>query len=400
MAFNLGAFVGGFSEKLTERIEEEEDRLQKRLEEERQLAMRQRAARSAERKKKQAAIEEATGLMKVLGFNESNIATALSQGTQATNFYIDAAKANYAKHGFQDPNIMFEAAGDNQSPESVANDIKEVGNKVAKTAQPPVDGITNTTLSGASPTMDGGVSDARNEYFRSAFGSPPEYLSSLDNALAVIVQKQMNASGEELEELERKEKFIRSKMEDEGKEDDRKFDLSTVNSFAKRYRADAIQGIKGVEFDSVSGQVRSIKEGKQGELAIAEASAAGNLQTFNNTFTTPDIGVTAEVNQYLYKAKQDLSIFANNVAQVSSLSDDALTSDTALQSRKQSYGSYYKGNVAEITQDYVQGLQKSDVISYNGQLLVFVGFDSPLAEKTNKGTFPFFDVTQFYNQVN
>ena len=63
MAFNLGGFAAGAATAVTTRIREEEDRIQKRLEESRRDARALRLRKEAEREAEKKATEEAIGAL-------------------------------------------------------------------------------------------------------------------------------------------------------------------------------------------------------------------------------------------------------------------------------------------------------------------------------------------------
>lgn len=83
MGLNFGGMLAGVSQSVVRRIEEEEDRLEEIAKEERSLATRQRAAREAERRKKQAIVDEYTGLLKMYGMNDDTIGEIAGYGSTA-----------------------------------------------------------------------------------------------------------------------------------------------------------------------------------------------------------------------------------------------------------------------------------------------------------------------------
>ena len=105
MGFNLGAFLGGAASKMVERIEDEEERIQKLEDEQRSIATRQRLAREEERRKKQAAADEMAGLMGMLGYDEDTISAVMEKGQAAGKFAIEAGQRAMAK-GI-DPNTIW-----------------------------------------------------------------------------------------------------------------------------------------------------------------------------------------------------------------------------------------------------------------------------------------------------
>lgn len=96
---NLGGLLAGVSQSVVRRIEEEEDRLERIADEERSFAMRTRAAKDAERRKKQAIVDEYTGLLKMYGMNEDTIGEIASYGSTAMQTAAEHAKTVFTAGG-------------------------------------------------------------------------------------------------------------------------------------------------------------------------------------------------------------------------------------------------------------------------------------------------------------
>jgi len=148
MAFNLGAFVGGFSEKLTERIEEEEERVNKRIEEERQLAMKQRMARQAKRDKEKAYAEETLGLLSMLGYNDEIAGEIMKKGKGATEFAINTGQQALGK---MDVNALWtlpSVSGDMGSDDQKIIDSTLTGEEAVMAQNPLTAGVSEESTYG------------------------------------------------------------------------------------------------------------------------------------------------------------------------------------------------------------------------------------------------------------
>ena len=146
MALNLGGILAGVSSSVVRRIEEEEDRLERIADEERAQAMRTRAAKDAERRKKQAIVDEYTGLLKMYGMNEDTIGEIASYGSTAMQTAAEHAKTVFTAGG--DINTVYKF---NPSKDPTT---KETSKLVQSTTQ-----ALQTNLTSDVPALTTGVAE-------------------------------------------------------------------------------------------------------------------------------------------------------------------------------------------------------------------------------------------------
>tara|TARA_A100001515_G_scaffold112344_1_gene93487 strand:- start:12921 stop:14093 length:1173 start_codon:yes stop_codon:yes gene_type:complete len=388
MSFNFGGFLAGMSESIVDKIEAEEEqqrRFQYLAETE---SMRARAAKKAERDKKNAIMEELAGTMEALGINDKNIELALGQGIGASKLYIDAAKNNFGKTDFFDPNVMFEMAGPNATPEDVVNDMNAAGDAAAKTAEVPA--LSQTTLT--QPTAPTATNNQKAAYLKAAFGKPPKEYASLDAAHASIVQKMMRTTDEnELSQLKTQEEFILGKIalkqkddEKKGKEPDNWMTAENVllNS-SRAFKDNLIQF--GLKYDDISETIAGNLQGKGGLVSIARLRGANSLMTLNNAVPTADTKLTAHISSEINTAKSDLTTYAKRVAAAGRATDpESLTGGTKFDYNR------FRGNVSNLAALEDIQYRLSDVVNFNGKLLVYVGANAPLDGVS--ASFPFYQV--------
>lgn len=389
MGFSLSGFVGGFSQGLTREIEEEEARTQRLEEIAREEASRLRIAREGEKRKRDAILDEATGMMKALGFTDENIQTALSQGIGAANLYIDAAKSNYGSKDYFDPNVMFDVADDKDTPETVAGDIQKTNDnlKIADVAN-----ITETSL-----TQEPTDKSRRADYLRAAFGKPPKEYASLDAYHASIVQEIMSSSDPaKIEMLEAKEKKVLAKIREkqEGNEKDNEIDdnwMSAENvvlNFDRSFKSNLRSF--DMKYDSASDEILGVTDGKSGQIEIARLRAANDLQVINNSVEIPDVKLSATIANEISKAKINLSTYARRVASGYSQVKSGQVDQNSLTANTRFEISRFKGTVNTPEELNALTFGFSDVVQYQNELLIYVGSDSPLEGVTEQ--FPFYRV--------
>ena len=395
MGFNLGAFLGGAarggSQVLDERRAEAERARVTKEERQWQIATEARAAaraRKAARASKKKDTEEMAGLLKSLNFNDANIATALSQGKSAVALYAEAAKNNFGKEGFDDPNVLFEIAGANATPQEVLSTLPKDGVS-PKPAEAP-------SLTATSELSTPTVPNNRNAYLSAAFGDPPPKLNSL-NALHTNILQNMMATKDpvKLNKLREKEKSVLEAINkaamagdtsDEGSEG-RKFTVTNIQAMLKQNSREALTEAK-IQTNP-DGTIKAVLDGQEGIVGIAQSMGVGMLKTTNNTLDEPDPLITSEANRSLQMIKEKITEFGARVARESE-DDDS------------DYSGYYQGDYGTDTQKLEADVSsmkfgKSAVIKYGIDTLIYVGYNSPLATVRNDGSiFPFYTIGTGY----
>lgn len=277
MAFNLGAFVGGFSEKLTERIEEEEERVNKRIEEERQLAMKQRMARQAKRDKEKAYAEETLGLLSMLGYNDEIAGEIMKKGKGATEFAINTGQQALGK---MDVNALWtlpSVSGDMGSDDQKIIDSTLTGEEAVMAQNPLTAGVSE------EPT--GGGFGLNQELYAQLYAPPNEYENTFSARLAKISQQKVRtADPDKLNALELEEtqllddlKRMKERERENTGSNTPSFNLGTVSSATNAVRKSQLNSV-GFKTD-LEGNIVGDLEGREGAYYAAELATAQTLQT-------------------------------------------------------------------------------------------------------------------------
>ena len=273
MAFNLGGFVGGFSSKLTERIEDEEARLEKRLEEERQLAMRQRASRAASREKEKAYVEETSGMLSMLGYNDEIIGEIMKKGKGATKFAISTGEKALGK---MDVNALWTLP-------SISGNMDVDDQKIIDETLTGEERVMQTPLTTGTIEKTGGGFGLNQEMFTQLYASPNEYEATFSARLAKISQQKVRTSNpEKLKALELEENQLLTdlkRMKDNEREETGgntpSFTYGTIASATTAARKSKLNSV-GFKTD-LEGNIIGDLEGREGAYYSAELDTANYL---------------------------------------------------------------------------------------------------------------------------
>ena len=273
MAFNLGGFIGGFSSKLTERIEDEEARLEKRLEEERQLAMRQRAARAADREKEKAYVEETSGMLSMLGYNDEIIGEIMKKGKGATKFAISTGEKALGK---MDVNALWTLP-------SVSGNMDVDDQKIIDETLTGEERVMQTPLTTGTIEKTGGGFGLNQEMFTQLYASPNEYETTFSARLAKISQQKVRTSNpEKLKALELEENQLLADLK-RMKDNEREETGGNTPSFTYGTIASATTAARKTKLNSVGfktdleGNIEGELEGREGAYYSAELDTANYL---------------------------------------------------------------------------------------------------------------------------
>ena len=99
MAFNFGGIIAGVSDAVVDRMEKVEDEKIRIAREDRSIGTQQRMAREAERRKKQAVVDEYTGMLKMFGMEEDTIGQVAGYGVGALQTAAGHAETVFKKGG-------------------------------------------------------------------------------------------------------------------------------------------------------------------------------------------------------------------------------------------------------------------------------------------------------------
>jgi len=409
MGFSLGAFLGGAAGAGSRGIEKRRDTLQREKEtaeaRQWQIATEARAAaraRKAARASKKKDTEEMAGLLKSLNFNDANIATALSQGKSAVALYAEAAKNNFGKEGFDDPNVLFEIAGANATPQEVLSTLPKDGVS-PKPAEAP-------SLTATSELSTPTVPNNRQAYLGAAFGSPPPKLNSL-NALHTNILQDMMATKNpnKLAALQMKEQNVLNAIKKAAEASDTSDPSSdertiTVPNYLDMVKVRNRQALNKAKIQTdLDGVITQSIDGLEGIVAIAQAEGAQEMLNINATLPTSDPLITEPTKQYISVQKEDLSQFARKVSRVATVPKEGDTEVVLadLENNEEKYYNSYKG-ILSTGDDMLNAVRtgevvKGSVVMHKGRLFVFVGTTSPLATKGEDGTInPYYEVGTGY----
>ena len=355
MAFNLGGFIGGFSSKLTERIEDEEDRLQKRLEEERQLAMRQRAARSASREKEKAYVEETTGMLSMLGYNDEIIGEIMKKGKGATKFAISTGEKALGK---MDVNALWtlpSVSGNMDVDDQKIIDETLTGEERSKTTSVST-GVT-TGFVEPEPKKVGGGFGLNQEMFSQLYTPPNEYEATFSARLAKISQQKVRTSNpDKLKALELEENQLLADLK-RMKDNEREETGTNTPSFTYGTIASATNAARKSKLNSVGfktdleGNIVGELEGREGAYYSAELDTANYL---NGTYgELQDPTMAANIKTIRDDARRGLLQYGRT--QVSMAADAKQTSYLKPTVDKDEFkanlesGTYKVGDVIQVT---------------------------------------------------
>ncbi len=387
MSFNFGGFLSGMSQSIVQSIEDEKEQQRKFEYLSETEAMRTRAARKAERDTRNRVLDDLAGSMEALGFDPDNIEKAMKSGKGAMELYIEAAKNNYGKTDFFNPNVMFDVATATDTQEDIIENMNATGDMGAKNAD--VTDITTTTLTGPSTTKDQKVA-----YLEAAFGTPDKEYGSLDSFHAAIVQKQMNTTDpKKLAQLEAQEKTVLQKIAD--KQNDDTEDGETPDNWmtAENVLLNSDRAFKNnlaqfqIKYDDLTETLTGATSGKAGLVSIARLRGANSLNVLNNVVPVKDTKLTAHIGNEIQTAKIDLTTYARRVVDLykqNSNNPESLTGGSKFEFNR------YKG-IANTVEDLNKiNFSLSDVVQFGSEILIYVGENVPI--EGVKPEFPFYRV--------
>lgn len=360
MAFNLGAFIGGASSKLVDRIEEEEERIQRLEDEQRSIATRQRMARESERRKKQAAADEIAGVMGMLGYDEGTISTVMERGQAAGKFAIEAGQRAMAK-GI-DPNTIW-----NMSSTEDGVDTGKIDETIETADVAEIGALGESAGSTVGSSM-GSTGTINLNVYKDLYAEPDKIETSYSSRLAVISQKlARNPSREDADALRQEQDKLFSDLkrmkeaerEEKGTESPT-FTVGSITSNVNEVRRGALTryGFKvGLE-----GNIENLEEGNQHMADIAEINVANQLTQRNTSINDP---LMNDAIKGIYNAA------------VTNLADYAFD---MYNNRRDNV------TVVPTAEEFAQGLNSrqyriGQVIQQGGNLFVYTGVTDPTSQQ-------------------
>lgn len=288
MAFSFGGILAGVSEKIVERIEDEEERLEEIAREERSIATRQRLARESERRKKQAVLDESAGMMAMLGYDKDTIESILAKGSAASQFAVTAGQTAMAK-GI-DPNTIW-----NFHTDAKGNTAQDKVSEAIEIATPTKVGDITATSKAAPELPSPSTSDSviNLEVYQNLFAEPKPVEKSFDAALAVISQKMARTDDpKKLAELEKEQNKLledlakkKTAEREETGENTPTFEATTINSFESTIRRGELKRY-GFQLD-IDGEIKNMTDGNRHLFDVANLSVAKQMATRNKEINDP-----------------------------------------------------------------------------------------------------------------
>ena len=320
MAFNFGAFVGGMSRQIVADIEREEEYELKMKGIAETEAMRQRAARAGERRKKQAALEASVGALKFLGYNDAAAAAIARQGEYAVGLAQNIGEQAMKKG--VDVNTIYSMPNIDSDLEVGSKDMTETVNAAKADA----------------PKISTGVMGLDTEAYQNLFAEPDKVESSYSARLAVISQKlARNPERSDADALKTEQTQLLSDLRTM-KEAEREekgtvtpsFDLGSITSNTNEIRRGQLNRY-GFEV-GVDGQIQNLTEGNMYKADLAELEVANQLNTRNKGIEDPNMKLAAQgiresavrnLNEYgwntYYNKKESLKTAQSNAAFAASM---------------------------------------------------------------------------------
>jgi hypothetical protein len=286
MAFNFGAFVGGFSKQLVADFEAEEERqfeMEKLAETE---AMKQRLASASRRRAEQAATEKMMGALSMF-YSPEVAAEIAKRGSTAVDFALESAPKALAE-GY-DPNAMWNlptTKGDFDNPETQADITDTIGMaKAPKAAITEGSTAADTTI----PLTSFGVNA---EVFSQIHGKPEKYEATFGAAISLRSQKLITETdpAKRAKLIEERDALIADYAKFNAATKDPKepkpvFDYGTITSNVNEALKNA-RNRYGFETD-IEGNITNMMEGDEYKAYTSELYASNMLEATYGELNDP-----------------------------------------------------------------------------------------------------------------
>ena len=357
MGINWGSLAAGFADGYSayetdkrERARDREDfeAKQEILDEYQKRGEERRAAREGaqRREKEKEFITQQTAFLKSIGLSDEAVSQVMSSGKAGLEFHTELIGNAMAK-GY-DPNELYRLPSVKpEDPRTVAKVLDEMPDVYADKDKMAldtgrVDGMQETTAPGFNL-----------QRYRDIMGPEKKYASSLDARFAVITQKKIGASPEELAQLNAEEQELLSAMAREAAakrkpESGEETDMFSKTSVESALKSRLRQGLQAEGFTvDLEGNIQGALEGREMQYANGMIRAAESMRmsysdyndrTMNNTINSL---VTQAQDSYRNVAARKL-----REARESNLPLTPVAKEQALQQAKQ--GEYRPGDVVVI----------------------------------------------------
>lgn len=396
MAFNFGAFVGGFGTRVSENIEtakeaqrQQDFRLEMLAEEE---ATKQRLQAASDRRAQRAADKKIAGKLKARGFDQGRISFIMSQGSGYAEGIADLATA--ALTNGKDPNTLFTYSTDMDQFKKLSGPKRD-GVRVG-----PVDprlipaGFDYSTAFKQDRDLTIALSTEKKP--DREFNSLDELFTSVtEEMLTLTTSTNFNPNSTEFSNLVKKKNDILAAMHSvaamkDTSDDPQAVDLVSQNQFNNDMKVNR-NGVSGkYNLVTLEGEFQKVETGQQMDSLIAEMDAALRTGDAYDALEGESIlkqQGTVRVNAAIDNSAASLGVLAKQVAaQWKSTPDDekpqGLAKKWKMPEGKDNWNLQRmialakNGNTTELMafSNFVDSLQYSDVIQVDGHLAVFTGF--------------------------
>jgi len=310
MAFNFGAFVGGFSEQLVKDLEAEEERKFEMEKIATTEAMRQRAAASSRRREEQLATERMMQGLSMFYTDPEVVAYIMRSGEAGYNFAMEQGPLLAARK--MDGNTLFRLA--NTDGDMSDSATQSFFTETINTAQAPEAEITMGADAAPAPTTS--LYGLNPEVYAQLHGEPDEYSNTYQAAVTRISQQLLRTTDEnERARLEAERQALledHREFEAAGRDPQEEKPFFTASSLPTNIR-EAQQSARnryGFQTD-LEGNILNMTEGNEHMSYIAELSAA---QTLENMYGyTGDRALTNRVEDMRSQASRDLIEYGRRI---------------------------------------------------------------------------------------
>lgn len=367
MGFSLSGFVGGFSQGVTQEIQEQEERTQRLEEIAREEASRLRIARAGERRKEKAVADALAGQLS-LYFNPNEVEAIMSKGVGAGKGILDLAPT--ALENGVDLRTLVNLPSIEGEGELTEKD-KDTINKTIEMGEPKDIGGLSTSADTTVPTTSGLLNLTA---IADMYDKPDKIETTFANRLAVISQelardpegKNIDIAALKAEQTQLLEDLGKMKEAERGKSGDGKttesFTPTAVSTYVREVRAGALTS-SGFKLDT-EGRIQNLREGNQHMAAIADIRVATELSERNSVIQSP----------LLEKAASAIHASAR-----SDLQDHAFSTQNPI--------------MVSSPEEYVKNFytyRKGSVVSDGKFLYVKTGYSDPYNVDSEGNSMPFF----------
>jgi hypothetical protein len=318
MAFSLAGFGAGFAGKLSERLDEDRVRAEKLIDENRQIATRQRLAKQAQRDQEKKIAEELTSKLS-LYFTPEQASEIMGKGIGAAQETLRMS-GDLVSKGFSPAPLLNFSSSQNMSEAETSELITDIAAapSVGTATAAAETGDLEATSTSATPTKSGILNL---DYYTSSMKPADKEQATLDAAYAIAIQKSINGKTPDIRDKQAKlasELLTQIKAKDAAlKTDDDSavsspFSKSTIESILKTQMKLALEA-NDFSVD-LEGRLSQKIGDRVPEYNVAVIVANKNVRTLNtgedNTPMVPQLNLVTKSN--VQNAVKKIQLHARN----------------------------------------------------------------------------------------